>query len=242
MKSAPFLFIMTCAAGFAFSETTTVEFSFDDLVPFGNDLAWAVVITNGSMGPKTFEVSFAVDSLRTDGMSLGEVAAEVSTNVVHAGSSGTCSLRVPNTVYSAFSGSSETFECQASVSEVANDDVLWTERMRSYLSLDSPLVISATPTFPAPTGTHVLMEVHWTNTTPLSLEAHFSFVASEGLQTEDGRDMIDWPPLTIPPGGAANVSTSVVVTATERQEAHFFMKSDKTPLVTASLCAGDETD
>ncbi len=233
---------MTCAAGFSFSETTTVGFSFDDLVPFGNDLTWSVVITNGSENSKTFKVSFAVDALRSDGMSLGEVATEVSTNVVQAGSSKTCSLHVSNTVYSAFSGFSETFECMASVSEVANEDALWTERMRSYLSLDSSLIVSATPALPAPTGTHVLMEVCWTNTTPFSIESHFSFVASEGLLPEDGRDMGDWPPLTIPPGGSANVSTSMVVTVSERQEAHFFMKSDKTPLLTANLCTVDELD
>lgn len=230
----PFLFLVGLPA-FVFSDGTRVGLDFEETVPFGTDLRWSVSVTNDSVVAKTYRISFLVSSLQYNGRCLGEVESEVSTNAVPAGSSTTASLQIPCSVYSAFSGASETFECNVVVANLFDDDDWEAERMRAFVTFDDSLSVAVVPSEMPSVGERVSATVGWTNSTVFPLTARFSLSASDGLETDDGEDMVDWPPEAIVPGQSVNVSTSLIVKSSSPQTIRFFLKTDKTPVVSADV-------
>ena len=220
---------------FVYSDGTRVGFDFDEHVPFGSDLRWSATITNDSASAKTYRISFFVSSLQHNGRRLGEVESRVSTNAVPSGSSLTSSLQVPCSVYSAFSGASDTFECNAVVAALSDEEDWTSERMRTFVSFDDSLSVSVVPSALPPVGQQVLATVGWTNSMAFPLTARFSLTASDGLETDGGEDMADWPPLVVASGQSVNVSTSLTVRSSSPQTIRFFMKTEKTPVVFADV-------
>ena len=236
MKSTLFpVLLLAAIPSLGFSDGTRVGFDFDESVPFGTDLRWSATVTNDSAVAKTYRISFFVSSLLYNGSRLTEVESMVSTNAVLPGSFMTSSLQIPCSVYSAFSGASETFECSVVVANLSDDDDWTSERMRAFVSFDSPLSVSVVPSVLPSVGERVSAAVAWTNSTEFPLTARFSLAASEGLETDNGEDMADWPPSVVPPGQSANVSTSLIVYASSPQTIRFFLKTDKTPVVFADV-------
>ena len=218
----------------SFAENLSAGFSFEEFTPFGNDLSWSVSITNDSQQVKNCEVSFVVTSLQYNGRPMGEVSSVVSTSVIAAVSSDVVSFAVPSSVYSSFSRDSKTFECIASVTDLSDEDEWITERMRAFVTFETPLSIFVYPPIMPTMGETVVAGCCWTNTTNVPLSASFSMSSSGGLETEDGDDMPEWPPLLVVPGQSVSVSTSLVVRTTGAPTLTFFLQTDKTPVASAT--------
>ncbi len=207
------------------------SFSFDEQVPFGNDLRWCVSVTNTTETTGTVAVAFSVDWLQYDGEPLASVSESASTNAIAPFSSTNVEIRIPVSTYRSFLAASETFECIAAAWDVLDEDNEDSRRMRSFVGADNVPSIGIAPIpLPAP-GEPATITVAWTNTTPFALSAVFSLSLSDGLRTADGDWLCQWPTSSIPSGGTCVLQTNVVVAGPGPFSPTVHMMSDSYPHV-----------
>ena len=211
------------------------SFSFDEQVPFGNDLRWSVSVTNETETTETVAVAFSVDWLQYNGEVLASVSKFATTNAIAPFSSTNVECRVPVSTYRSFLSASETFECSAAAWNVFDEDNEDVELMRAFVEADNLPSIGIAPVpLPAP-GDTATVTVAWTNSTPFALSAVFSLALSDGLKTADGEWYCEWPTNAIPPGGACVLQTNVVVSGSGLVSPTVHMMSDSYPRVENTL-------
>ncbi len=211
------------------------SFSFDEQVPFGNDLRWCVSVTNATETTGTVAVAFSVDWLQYNGEVLASVSEFATTNDIAPFSSTNVECRVPVSTYRSFLSASETFEWSAAAWNVFDEDNEDVELMRAFVEADNLPSIGIAPLpLPSP-GEAATITVGWTNSTPFALSAVFSLALSAGLRTSDDGWLCTWPTNAIPPGGACILQTNVVVSGSGPVSPTVHMMSDSYPQVENTL-------
>lgn len=211
------------------------SFSFDEQVPFGNDLRWCVSVTNATETTGTVAVAFSVDWLQYNGEVLASVSEFATTNDIAPFSSTNVECRVPVSTYRSFLSASETFECSAAAWNVFDEDNEDVELMRAFVGADNLPSIGISPVPLSAPGEAATITVTWTNSTPFALSAVFSLALSDGLKTADGDWYCEWPTNTIPSGGSCVLQTNVVVTGSGDISPTVHVTSDSYPRVENTL-------
>lgn len=165
-----------------------VEFIAPSTVALGSDIVWMVSLVNPTLVSRSVVVAITAYSKVYNGTVLAELGkTEAPVNVDGNGGSQIVTLTIPASVYTAWTGVTDSFFAGISVVVIGTTDVML-DTPNTHVEPPTPSLALA-PRIPIPVGAMVSAELRWTNPLVSSLSnVKAVYHVGEGLSVEGGSE------------------------------------------------------